>query len=237
MRRFIFDVDGTLTDSRQRIDPVFEKFMFDFCRENTVSLVTGSDKEKTIEQIGERIFNENEYSFNCAGNEIYHYGKLIDRQEWIASDSILAYLENLLEKSKFPRKTGKHIEQRTGMVNFSIVGRNCTLEDRKEYLLWDRNTAERYHLREKITATFPEVDALLGGETGLDIYPKGKNKEQVISFLKERETEKLYYFGDQIFQYGNDYNIAMKCDHRYHVRKWQDTHEILLFLKEAGYCE
>jgi phosphomannomutase len=177
-----------------------------------------------------------DYSFNCSGNEISHYGTLIHRNEWIPFPSLISYLEHLLENSKFEFKTGKHIEQRTGMINFSIVGRNCNMDERSLYALWDRNTSERLHLREKISATFSEIEVFLGGETGLDIYPKGKNKEQVIPFLKDIKTEKLYYFGDQIFRYGNDYNVAMKCDHRYQVRKWQDTHEILNFLKEAGYC-
>ena len=48
--KFIFDVDGTLTPSRQEIDMDFAVFFTDFCAERDVYLVTGSDREKTIEQ-------------------------------------------------------------------------------------------------------------------------------------------------------------------------------------------
>ena len=48
--KFIFDVDGTLTPSRQEIDMDFAVFFTEFCAENDVYLVTGSDREKTIEQ-------------------------------------------------------------------------------------------------------------------------------------------------------------------------------------------
>ena len=42
--RFIFDVDGTLTPSRQHIDLGFEKYFMDFCEDNEVYFVTGSDR-------------------------------------------------------------------------------------------------------------------------------------------------------------------------------------------------
>jgi len=237
MTRFLFDIDGTLTDSRQKIDPDFESFMYDFCSSNKVAFVTGSDKAKTVEQIGERLFNKVDYSFNCAGNEIWSFGKLIHKNTWEPPQELFDYLMNLLDRSKFHIKTGNHIEVRNGMVNFSIPGRNCDLEIRTEYVEWDRATQERFHIREKLTHKFDDLDVFLGGETGLDIYPKGKNKEQVIDFLKSIEKKKTYYFGDQVFRYGNDYNVAMKCDHRYAVRGWRNTFEILSFLKEAGYCE
>ncbi len=237
MTRFLFDVDGTLTYSRQRIDPEFEEFIIDFCSSNRVAFVTGSDKSKTVEQVGEKLFQLVDYSFNCAGNEIWSKGKLIHKTEWIPPEDLIAYLERLVESSKFPVKTGRHVEIRNGMVNFSVPGRNCDASTRSDYIAWDKSTNERMNLREKLDHRFGNLDVFVGGDTGLDIYPKGKNKEQVIEFLKKTEKRKTYYFGDQIFPHGNDYNIAMKCNHRYQVKNWKDTFEILKFLNEAGYCE
>ena len=237
MTRFLFDVDGTLTDSRQKIDPEFHDFMLDFCAANKVAFVTGSERGKTVEQIGKKLFARVDYSFNCAGNEIWSKEKLIRKTEWLPPQELLDYLDNLLERSKFPSKTGRHIEVRNGMVNFSIPGRNCDPTTRADYIKWDKSTDERMHFREKIDHKFGNLDVFVGGDTGLDIYPKGRSKEQVVDFLKILENEKTYYFGDQIFRHGNDYNIAMKCDHRYAVKGWKNTFEILAFLKEAGYCE
>ena len=50
--KYIFDVDGTLTPSRQVIDPSFEAFMIKFCCKHDVYLVTGSDRQKTVDQLG-----------------------------------------------------------------------------------------------------------------------------------------------------------------------------------------
>lgn len=240
MTRFLFDVDGTLTGARQRIDPEFADFMADFCVSNNVAFVTGSDRDKTVEQLGEDLFNLADYSFNCAGNEVWHKGSLIQRNEWEMPIELALLLEELLAESKFQPPSGKyrkHVECRNGMVNFSIAGRNCTKEDRKAYVEWDKSTSERKRFRDKIANKFPDVDVLIGGDTGLDIYPMGKGKEQVIDFLNDVEDEKTYFFGDQIFPGGNDYKIAMRADHSYQVKSWKDTYETLSFLRETAFCE
>ena len=54
--KFIFHVDGTHI-SRQEIDMTLV-FLADFCAERDVYLVTGSDRDKTIEQVGEEIYSQ-----------------------------------------------------------------------------------------------------------------------------------------------------------------------------------
>ena len=53
MAHYVFDVDGTLTPSRQAIDPQFNSFFCRFIDNHSVSLVTGSDiaKKRTIRNI------------------------------------------------------------------------------------------------------------------------------------------------------------------------------------------
>ena len=48
MKRFIFDVDGTLTPSRQPMDPQFKEWFLSFMEREKVWLVTGSDYPKTV---------------------------------------------------------------------------------------------------------------------------------------------------------------------------------------------
>ena len=52
MINYMFDIDGTLTPSRLPIDKDFEVFLKQWILNKQTYLVTGSDKEKTIEQIG-----------------------------------------------------------------------------------------------------------------------------------------------------------------------------------------
>ena len=57
MMTFLFDVDGTLTDARKPIDPKFKDFMIEFISNNKCMIVTGSDRSKTVEQIGLELTN------------------------------------------------------------------------------------------------------------------------------------------------------------------------------------
>lgn len=238
-RLFLFDIDGTITPCRQNIDSKFKEFFKDFCLRNSVCFVTGSDKPKTLEQIGNDIFDSALYSFNCAGNELWQKDNLIRRNTWEVPLKLVSVLEDLITNSKFVYKTGNHIEFRTGMVNLSIPGRNCTLEQRKEYMKWDLETRDRETILNKLNAIFPGMfDIYIGGETGLDIFPVGKGKIQAYDYLKDLHPEHIfYYFGDQIKPGYNDYDIALKCDHNYKVKSWVETYEILSYFEECGICK
>ena len=231
--KFVFDVDGTLTQSRKVIDKDFAEFFKQFCETNLVYFVTGSDKPKTIEQIGETIFNSAQLSFNCAGNEIWDRDHLVYSSDWKPDQEIVDYLETLLIESLFPEKTGKHIELRKGMVNFSIPGRNCSFEQREQYVNWDIKNQERKLFYNKIKDKFDHIDVYIGGETGLDIFKKGFGKSQAICKIRTSETDVIYYFGDQIFPGGNDYDVAMLCDHHINVDSWLNTYHKLLTISET----
>ena len=130
---YLFDVDGTLTPSRDNIVPAFKKEFLNFCKNNSVSLVTGSDYEKTLEQLGEDILNAVEFSFNCSGNAVYKKGKLIHQSDWKLTQSLREFLEDQLTRTKYSGvKTGNHIEERIGTVNFSVVGRNANADQRAQ---------------------------------------------------------------------------------------------------------
>lgn len=231
-RKFVFDVDGTLTPSRKRIEDKFAVFFENFCKTNLVYFVTGSDKPKTVEQIGETIFNSAQLSFNCAGNEVWNKDYLVHSSDWKPDDKVVRYLEELLRESQFTYKTGRHFELRKGMVNFSIPGRNCSYEQRELYKVWDTEHQERTNFYKKIKDRFDHIDVYIGGETGLDIFKKGYGKSQAINKIRTESSDIIYYFGDQIFPSGNDYDAAMLCDHHVNVDSWVDTHQALLKISE-----
>ena len=89
-----------------------------------------------------------------------------------------------LENTKFPHLTGTHIEERPGMVNFSIVGRGANTEQRAEYVKWDKEYNERENMALYINYNndeFKDVTATVGGETGIDIGPTGSDKSQILT--------------------------------------------------------
>ena len=123
MRKYIFDVDGTLTPSRKKIEHEFWAPFLIFCRNNHVSLVTGSDREKTVEQLGLDICYTAKRVYNCSGSDVYEKNKNVYRDAWELPKQVEKFLEDELAYSCFPIRNGLHIERRPGGVNFSIIGR------------------------------------------------------------------------------------------------------------------
>lgn len=231
---YLFDVDGTLTPSRGIIDFEFKKWFLEFCNRNRVCLVTGSDYEKTLEQLGKDILDIVEYSFNCSGNAIYAQHQCIYQSNWKCPEDLWLFLENELYKSSYDRKYGKHFEERIGMLNFSIVGRNAQGQERTDYYEWDLVSKERIKLANQINENWPFIQAAVGGETGIDIFESGKDKSQILNFLKKGE---LVFLGDKMEHPGNDYPLAKAIidNNRgscYSVTNWKHTWETLLHVEK-----
>lgn len=233
MNKFIFDVDGTLTPSRQVIDPEFKDFFKTFILENKVWLVTGSDYAKTVEQLGADICESVVTVYNCSGNDTYFKGKRVNCKKFEAPNELYDLMHGWLQTSSFPIRTGNHIEERMGTINFSIVGRNCTLKERKLYVKHDLENRERESIAYQINLEFPNITATVGGETGIDIYRKGGDKSQILEDFNK--NDKIFFFGDRMEPGGNDYPLAAKLDEKrcYNVKGWRDTWERLYYFKEA----
>ena len=228
MKKFIFDVDGTLTDSRQQIDLSFEAYMIKFCCKYDVYLVTGSDRAKTIEQVGLDIYNRSQRVYNCSGSDVYEKDNNVYRSDWQPYGKLINFLSDELDYSAFPHKTGNHIEHRPGGINFSILGRGKdSMKHRKEYVKWDINTTERILMSDRIKSEFPDLNIQIGGQTGLDISDSDKSQ-----ILRDFNSEdELIFFGDMMKEGQNDYPLAVAVDKRggtnYTVGRWQDTYKKL----------
>jgi len=220
--KYVFDVDGTLTPSRSSMDPEFQTFFLDFVKSREVYLVSGSDYPKTIEQVGEEICMNVDGVFSCAGNQMFIRGKELYRHDLKLSDSQRAFLTTLLNKSPFMPKTGRHIEERIGLVNLSIVGRGATRNQRMEYVKYDMENKERDYIRLQIKMN-TDLDCSIAGETGIDIYLQGHDKGQIVDQI----GTDIIFFGDRCDAKGNDYPLAKVAEMVYNVKSWKDTYSIL----------
>jgi phosphomannomutase len=231
MFRFIFDVDGTLTPSRSKMDPEFKDWFLKFAKQEPVFLVSGSDYPKTVEQLGEDVCHIVKRVFSCSGNDVWMEGKNIQTNKWEVPKSVMEWLSDELIRSPYPERTGNHIEIRPGCLNFSVVGRNATPEQRKRYVRYDEYNKERRGIASTFNYIFAQsnakIIAKIGGDTGLDIYPIGKDKSQIINHF--RPYDDLVFFGDKMGEGGNDKPFAdvnVKGTN-HHVSGWEETWEIL----------
>jgi phosphomannomutase len=219
---YVFDVDGTLTPSRGQVDPEFAEWFSQWIESRNVFLVSGSDYTKTIEQLGEDICNGVDVVYSCAGNAVYMQGAMVSKSNFTITREQRLFLLDLLHNSEYHTRTGQHIEERTGLCNFSVVGRGATVEQRRDYHIYDQITNERFKYAANINAMFPELEATVAGETGIDIYRRGCDKSQIADSVTP-----FVFFGDMIKPGGNDYSIAQLAQEYHCVDGWQDTWRIL----------
>lgn len=235
---FIFDVDGTLTRSRMKIDKDMKNFLYKLSNEERfhMAFVGGSDLEKQKEQLGDDVLGLFHYKFPENGIVAYKGSELIHKKSFFDfinekdyQDLInfcLKYIANL----DLPKKRGNFIELRTGLVNVSPIGRNCSYEERLEFFEFDKNNKIREKMVEDLKKKFPELplDYAIGGQISIDIFPNGLNKTYCLNHINKEDYEKIYFFGDKTHEGGNDYELFIHPDvEGYNVESPDDTIRIL----------
>ena len=246
-RIFIFDVDGTLTPSRLPMTKEFQNFFKEWIKKNKFYLVTGSDLPKLQEQMCFYDI-EAEGIFTCCGNQFWKpdpsivntSAELIYDNKFEMTNKLKSSLEVMLMSSQYKHRYGNHIEDRGSMVNFSVVGRNCTQEQREEYYEWDKEKGERRKMSIFLKNKFKDLDAVIGGQISIDIYPRGNDKSQVLNVIEQERLvppNEYIFIGDGIENGGNDYPLAELMDNTeicdwYHTKGWEHTKEILESLND-----
>ena len=232
---FVFDVDGTLTPSRGMIDTKFAETFVNIASRHPMYLVTGSDRPKTVEQVGESVYNSCAAVYQCSGNEKWYQDTCLRTTEIELPDDMYKVFDYWLGASQFKYKTGQHVDMRAGLVNFSVLGRGATPEQRAEYVKWDNNIDERRTIAATMSNAFGDQYSInVAGETGIDITYKGSGKQQIVEELLELHPgHTVEFYGDRTEPGGNDHSIAKKLvelGHIVHtVKDWTDTERLLKY--------
>ncbi|KAG8663889.1 phosphomannomutase isoform X2 [Manihot esculenta] len=197
----LFDVDGTLTAPRKVATPEMLEFMQKLRKVVAVGVVGGSDLSKISEQLGKTVTEDYDYVFSENGLVAHKDGKLIGTQEFI--NFTLHYIADL----DIPIKRGTFIEFRSGMINVSPIGRNCSQEERDEFEKYDKV----HNIRPKMVSLLREKFAHLnltfsiGGQISFDVFPQGWDKTYCLRYLDE--FDEIHFFGDKTYKGGNDNEI------------------------------
>lgn len=213
----LFDVDGTLTPPRAKIDPHVDEFFQSLRRKVKIGVVGGSDYSKIAEQLGEgdEVIHKFDYVFAENGTVQYKDGKLLSKQaiQNQIGEELLQELINFCLRYmgliKLPKKRGTFIEFRNGMLNISPIGRSCTPEERIEFSEIDK----REKIREKFVAALQKEFAgkglrfTRGGLISFDVFPEGWDKRLCLEQLETEGLDTIYFFGNETSSGGNDYEI------------------------------
>ena len=223
----LFDVDGTLTPARENVSPEMLALLTKLRSLVAIGFVGGSDLVKQQEQLGTASVNVTtlfDYCFAENGLVAYRMGKPLASHsfiQWIGEDKykklsnfILRYIADL----DIPIKRGTFIEFRNGMINVSPIGRNCSMEERKDYQVFDLKHNIRKNFVEALKKEFPDLGLTysIGGQISFDVFPTGWDKTYCLQHIEAEakradgeavEFKTIHFFGDKTFKGGNDYEI------------------------------
>lgn len=210
MTVYLFDMDGTITPPRLPMEELFAMRFLPWLNENRAFIVTGSNMEKVQEQVNNEVLKAFGGVYCSMGNDLWAKGELVYHRDFTPEKELLDKLEEFRKNTKYPYTTyDNYIEKRTGMINFSVLGRDCPYRERERYFTWDQKFHERETIREELVEMFPSYDFVLGGTISLDVIKKGGGKEQVAEDLRNRfEKEKIVFLGDRTYSGGDDYELA-----------------------------
>lgn len=213
----LFDIDGTLTESRKVIKENMVSCLKKAAsfKEIDIATVGGSDLPKAQEQLQSAIdllkfvFTENGLVYLDEKKELHKVDKI---STYLGYDKLKEFVNFCLKyicELDIPIKTGTFLELRTGILNISPIGRNCTQEERDAFVVYNKEHHILEKFRETLVKNFSEkfgLEISIGGQISFDVYPIGWDKRYCLRFL-EKLYDNIIFFGDKGYYGGNDYEI------------------------------
>lgn len=214
----IFDLDGTLAESKQQITSEMALLLTKLLAKTRVAVISGGALSQFLKQVVAQLPVDANlshlYILPTSGAALYEF----QNDEWKK-----IYEERLTEKEKDTIETmmmdvaketniidwnepawGERIEYRGGQVTLSALGQRAPLALKKK---WDPDHTKRHVLQETLAARLPAFSVGIGGATSIDVTKKGVDKAYGLRKLCERlglhESEALYV-GDELESGGND---------------------------------
>lgn len=210
----LFDVDGTLTLPRKVATEDMLKFLQDLRQVIAVGVVGGSDLSKISEQLGKSAIFDYDYLFSENGLVSHKDGKMIGNtslKNFLGDERLKEFINftlHYIADLDIPIKRGTFIEFRSGMLNISPIGRNCSQEERDEFERYDKVHQVRSKMVTILQEKFSHLNLTfsIGGQISFDVFPQGWDKTFCLRYIENDFTE-IHFFGDKTYKGGNDYEI------------------------------
>lgn len=205
-KHLFFDLDDTVTPSRDLIKPEMEALLDELPHE--IIIVSGSDNTQMRKQIPKAKIIQMGQNGNHA---ICHTEGELWRNELLShhKESIHQHIKAIRELMDYAVPAEDDlIEDRGSQLSFSIYGHHAPKEEKRAI---DPDFMKRRMYLEKIPFSHDEIEVTIGGTTCFDYYLKGMNKGKNVANLIEKKgwnKEECVYYGDAIFPGGNDETVV-----------------------------
>lgn len=238
-----FDVDNTLSKSRSPIDTEMADLLKKLLGKKKVAIITGGAFADIKKQVLDPIGQDKKCSQNLILLPTNGGGMWTCDEVWkeIANHNLLpAEKEKIIKALQEVdqadpelcnnKSYGREIQDRESEITYAAWGENAPLDLKRA---WDPDMKKRITLQAKLQEKLPEFEVKIGGTTSIDITPKGMDKAYAIKKILEYfnyTKEDVLFFGDAVYENGNDYPVFEMGVETIKVISPEETKERLLRL-------
>ncbi len=235
----MFDLDGTLAESKSAIDSEMSGLLGRLLAVERVAVISGGAFPQFEQQLVGNLPKDGDLSklslLPTCGTRFYSYEggtwKLLYAEDFSPDEKkkILAALNQAVDQSGFKaEKTwGEAIEDRDSQITYSALGQQAPLEAKKT---WDPDFSKRKKIKSILDPLLPDFAVNLGGSTSIDITKPGIDKAYGIRKLESIlniPIAQMLYIGDALFPGGNDYPARTTGAECIQVRDPNETKRVI----------
>lgn len=221
VRLIVFDLDGTLAESKSPMDQEMSELLGELLSQKLVAVISGGAfpqfEKQFLASLDVRPENlPNLYLLPTCASSLYRYldGKWEKVYEEVLTTEekrkIFEAFERMFHALNYEhpkRPYGEIIEDRGTQITFSALGQEAPLELK---CAWDPDQKKRLEMVEVLELLLPESSVRIGGMTSIDVTRKGIDKAYGIRKIVEQlsvNVEEIIFIGDALFEGGNDYPV------------------------------
>lgn len=211
----IFDLDGTLAESKSAIDAEMALLLDRLLGLVKVAVISGGDwrqfENQVLAHLGRDERLRNLSLLPTCGTRFYRYEngwEPLYAEDFTAVEraKIVDALRQTIGRAgdKPQRVWGNVIEDRGSQITFSALGQLAPL---KEKAKWDPDFAKRKQMAAALELLIPEFSVHMGGATSINVTQRGIDKGYGIHKLRDVlriEIHEMIFIGDALFPGGND---------------------------------
>jgi HAD superfamily hydrolase (TIGR01484 family) len=214
----IFDLDGTLAESKSALDAEMAVRLHDLLGLVKVAVISGGDWPQFEKQLLSHLAHDgslvNLSLLPTCGTKFFQYTgawKKLYSEDFSADEKqkIISSLKEAVEVAGFKVEKfwGEVIEDRGSQITYSALGQQAPLEEKNK---WDPDFARRKKIKAILDPLIPGFSVRLGGATSIDVTKPGIDKAYGIRKLRDLlsiSLKEMIYIGDALFVGGNDYPV------------------------------
>jgi phosphomannomutase len=214
----VFDLDGTLAESKSPIDPEMAARLGALLGIVKVAVISGGAWAQFETQLVSNLPHDGRLKnlslLPTCGTQFYTYDAGWERlysEDFTAeeTETIISSLKQVIGLTGFgvQKVWGEVIEDRGSQITFSALGQQAPIEAKRR---WDPDFTKRRKMKALLDECIPQFSVRLGGTTSVDVTKRGIDKAYGINKLRETlgsAIQEMLFIGDALFPSGNDYPV------------------------------